>query len=212
MGRQSWRLWARHAPAVSLLALVTASIGCTVHSLYFRYAASIYFADRNCHNNYWFLGIESAPWRITIGFWAQRQLSPIPPANDGLSYAFHEDGFYIRNPNSLLAMRWLQPNYLFGLYGGEKRQEWAGGPNTLTKPTDFFFSTTPVLLNTRGGYVRFPPIVLAVLSSIGLWVVHRRFLIQRRIRQGLCRACGYDLRMTPGVCPECGDYRQDHPL
>jgi hypothetical protein len=32
----------------------------------------------------------------------------------------------------------------------------------------------------------------------------RRLLIARR-NSGLCPACGYDLRATPGRCPECGN-------
>jgi hypothetical protein len=42
--------------------------------------------------------------------------------------------------------------------------------------------------------------VFAVFPA--LWVVAR--VRQSRKRVGYCRSCGYDLRATPGRCPECG--------
>ena len=75
----------------------------------------------------------------------------------------------------------------------------------------------------RGRYVIDGPRFSAtdgLIPSVPLWLVAMLFVIapsiralaalsparrrDRRRQRGLCAACGYDLRATPGRCPECG--------
>src|SRR5687767_12376572 len=55
------------------------------------------------------------------------------------------------------------------------------------------------------GVVLVPLWAVAIVSGIPLlwWVVRWRRARLRR-REGLCPACGYDLRASHGKCPECG--------
>jgi len=46
-----------------------------------------------------------------------------------------------------------------------------------------------------------PAVVLAILPAIWIWRLVKH---GRRRRAGHCPKCDYDLRATPGRCPECG--------
>ena len=59
--------------------------------------------------------------------------------------------------------------------------------------------------SNRDVFLCVPYWALVLVPGAAGWLIGRRpRRRRRRLRRGLCAACGYDVRATPGRCPECG--------
>lgn len=112
------------------------------------------------------------------------------------------------------------PQRGYGLYFqplGPERRHTTGDANVWSRlpPPAFDFAGFRVQRTYRVTYTLqegrlfvLPYGVLAVLwaipPSLRLCRSLRRARASRRLRRGLCPACDYDLRASPGGCPECG--------
>jgi hypothetical protein len=94
-------------------------------------------------------------------------------------------------------------------YGVDDSGEWRSSPilyhGDFSGVLGFGVWRAPPMGFTNGRCFRVPYWFLVTITAVlpGVWAVggqQRR----RRLRRGLCRCCGYDLRATPGRCPECG--------
>jgi hypothetical protein len=141
---------------------------------------------------------EAQRWRVAEpGAWCVYELFPTPDLNDwrwerlGVRI---ERGAGVTKVNegegAVLARYWTLPD------GRVRGRISMVGPGTATSALPYVSATVPYWMP---------------LSAFGLLPVGRglRRIVgairaRRRTMRGHCAGCGYDLRATPGRCPECG--------
>jgi len=62
----------------------------------------------------------------------------------------------------------------------------------------------PVMTFLFGGWGMFGAAIIVIPYGILAALSLRRFQRERRLAQGLCPNCGYDVRLSQDRCPECG--------
>jgi hypothetical protein len=119
---------------------------------------------------------------------------------------FVYDSFERRSPFRGWRLNRREPSPRVDIGGGDALRRWEGlGFGYLTykiNPPDYCNHVHAVVVPHW-----FLVLVTAWLPAAGAVKAARRlgaWRRERRGRLGLCPTCGYDLRATPGKCPECG--------
>jgi hypothetical protein len=89
-----------------------------------------------------------------------------------------------------------------GRYAEENSYKRMSAPAWLAPVVDWSAGATK---NLRLTYITISYWPLVMITAACAWLTGRTSRRRRRrVRRGLCVTCGYDLRMSPERCPECG--------
>jgi hypothetical protein len=176
---------------VMSLGVCVAAVGAWVRS-YWRSDYVVF------HTEHQIVALELADQRVDLQlierpFFGYPRWTRSEPARPGVSW-----GEFVRFRHDVREQPWVAYHWVRWL-GFSAAWVWWRSPPPPGEPTGQGLSVG------NAGVPHYFVVVLAGLMPVvrGRWAVRRR-RARRRERLGQCAACGYDLRATPGRCPECG--------
>jgi len=181
------RILLNAASLISLILLIATFIFWARGSSYTRDTVVHYSRSPEKQTTTWILA-GSHRGSIAILFFKRTWRSPeayhdreVIAADDYPGLTFHSN----QSPVSDLAPLWLKPGFDV-LYSSA-----VPGGKSLAAQSVIGLSVPHWFL-------------LALFSVLPLLRLFRHFRSTQRRKTGLCPSCGYDLRATPTLCPECG--------
>jgi hypothetical protein len=151
----------------------------------YRDAFLVYFSPRDAHGDFWEVEVDAVRGRICLG---EANLPPRATPVNGFGFAAQ-----IESPTTPLEWSWVFSSKKFRTNGLLKGHSLAFA--------GFYWETKIYSIGETDRTLAIPGWFLILFFM----VLPVRWLRSRKVkRDGLCIACGYDLRATPDRCPECG--------
>jgi hypothetical protein len=155
---------------------------------------------------------------VSCGWWTYQHYDRVGARQWLRSAIFVEDGFVMGcawHPYQQASL--IDPGQDEGFIRNAQGRWWKD-PDLIAQPTFHFAGITLDLAPRRHGSIGLDWLYLPLLYPLLLllippWIQAGRFVFYlTRDRRGRCVHCGYDLRGSPGACPECGHMPRLSPV